>query len=64
MNKEIFGGKWEQVKGEIKQQWGKLTDNDLTQIEGDNQILFGKLKEYYGYNKEEVQKMLERFKKH
>ncbi|MCA0404449.1 MAG: CsbD family protein [Proteobacteria bacterium] len=64
MNKEIFSGKWDQVKGKIKQQWGKLTDNDLTEIEGDNELLFGKLKEYYGYNKEQVQNMLDRMRKH
>ena len=64
MNKEIFGGKWDEVKGKLKQQWGKLTDSDLTEIEGDNQMLYGKLKQHYGYTKEEIEQQLKRFKSH
>ena len=43
MNKEIFSGKWEEIKGELKQKWGKLTDDDLLEIKGNNQEIYGKL---------------------
>lgn len=58
MNKEILSGNWQELKGKIKQQWGKLTDDDLTVISGNKDELYGKLKKYYGYNKEEINKKL------
>lgn len=64
MNKEIFGGKWEQVKGTLKQKWGKLTDDDLLEIEGNNQLLYGKLEERYGLTKEQIERQLKDLKKH
>ncbi|KTC97539.1 CsbD family protein [Legionella erythra] len=64
MNKEIFEGNWEEMKGKIKQQWGRLTDDDLLEIEGDNQEIYGKLTKHYGYTKDEIDKQLERFRKH
>jgi len=56
MNTEIFKGKWSQIKGETKRQWGKLTDNDLLLIEGDKDKLVGKIQEKYGKNKDEAEK--------
>lgn len=64
MNREIFEGKWEEMKGKIKRQWGKLTDDDLLEIEGDNQEIYGKLQKHYGYTKDEVDKQLNRFRTH
>jgi uncharacterized protein YjbJ (UPF0337 family) len=61
MNKDIFEGKWEEVKGKMKQTWGKLTDDDLKQIEGAHQEIYGKLQQYYGYSKEEAEKMVQGF---
>ena len=46
MNKDIFQGKWEQVKGKIKQSWGKLTDDDLDVIAGDQQEIYECNQEY------------------
>jgi uncharacterized protein YjbJ (UPF0337 family) len=63
MNKDIFEGTWEQLKGRIKKFWGELTDNDLKQIEGNQQEILGKLQERYGYTKEEAKKAIEDFKK-
>ena len=37
MNEDIIKGKWEQMKGKVKQQWGKLTDDDVTKVNGDAQ---------------------------
>ena len=62
MNKDIFEGKWEEVKGKIKQQWGKLTDDDVTQIEGAHQEIFGKLQKHYGYSKDEAEKAVRDFR--
>lgn len=56
MNIDILAGKWKQIKGEIKKKWGKLTDDDLTYIEGDRLKFQGKLQERYGYTKEEAKK--------
>jgi len=54
MNSETFKGQWKQFKGELKQQWGKLTDDDLLQIEGDYDKFVGKVQERYGDTKDQV----------
>ena len=55
MNSDQLEGKWKQLKGSAKQQWGKLTDDDLTSINGKKDVLIGKLQERYGYAKEDAQ---------
>lgn len=55
MNKEQVQGKAEQLKGEIKKTWGKLTDNDVMLLEGNRDQFMGKLKEHYGLAKEEAE---------
>lgn len=47
-------GNWKQMKGTIKEQWGKLTDDDLDVINGRRAQLEGKLQERYGYHKDQV----------
>ncbi|SMO96284.1 CsbD family protein [Paracoccus laeviglucosivorans] len=54
MNRDIIKGKWDQMKGSVKQKWGDLTDDDMTQIEGDADKLSGKLQERYGWAKEDA----------
>lgn len=44
------------MKGSARQQWGKLTDDDLDMIAGNREMLVGKLQERYGYAKEEAQR--------
>ncbi len=56
MNKDIFQGQWNEVKGKLKQKWGKLTDNDFTVIEGNHDEIYGILQKHYGYTKEQVKK--------
>lgn len=56
MNQDEIGGAWKQFKGKVKEQWGKLTDDDLTLIEGKRDQLIGKIQEKYGYAKEEAEK--------
>ena len=48
MNKDILKGKLLEIKGMVKEKWGKLTDNDLSEIEGKNERLFGLLQKKYG----------------
>jgi len=59
MNTDQMSGKWKQMKGAAKQQWGKLTDDDLEVIAGKRESLVGKLQERYGMAKEEAQKKAE-----
>ncbi len=53
MNEDILKGQWTQLKGRLRKQWGRLTDDDIDQIKGNRDILLGKLQEYYGKNREE-----------
>ena len=54
MNWDQMEGKWTQMKGSLKTQWGKLTDDDLEVIAGQRDKLIGKLQERYGYAKDEA----------
>jgi uncharacterized protein YjbJ (UPF0337 family) len=56
MNRDQFKGAWTQFKGELKKQWGKLTDDDLMKIEGDYDKYMGTIQQRYGDSKEEVTK--------
>ena len=67
MTNDIFEGKWKQMRGKIREQWGKLTNDDVDKINGKRDILVGLLQERYGYAKEkaesEINKLLEGFNK-
>lgn len=56
MNSDQFQGKWKQLKGSVKEQWGKLTNDDLDMIDGRQEQLMGKIQERYGITKEEAAK--------
>ena len=62
MNEDQASGKWQQVKGKLKQQWGKLTDDDLTVLEGRQDQLAGKIQERYGTAKEDAERQVREFK--
>jgi len=49
--KDILFGKWHEVKGGVKKQWGKLTDDDITAMHGRQEELSGALQKRYGYDK-------------
>ncbi len=51
-------GNWQQFKGNVKQRWGKLTDDQLSVINGQRDILAGKLQEAYGLTKDEVERQI------
>jgi uncharacterized protein YjbJ (UPF0337 family) len=61
MNSDVFKGQWMQLKGKIRQQWGRLTDDDIAEINGDRDLLIGKLQELYGRSREDAEKDLERW---
>jgi uncharacterized protein YjbJ (UPF0337 family) len=52
MNDDIMAGKWKQVKGNARQWWGKLTDDDLDKMTGKTEELAGKLQERYGWSRD------------
>lgn len=52
-------GNWKQFKGEAKQQWGKLTDDDLDQIEGQRDKLVGRIQERYGESQVEAERQVD-----
>ena len=56
MNRDIVEGKWKQKRGQLKQWWGKLTDDDIAQINGNREQLEGKIQSRYGYAKDQVKK--------
>ena len=63
MNKDEVGGNWKQHKGKVKEQWGKLTDDDMTVIEGKRDQLVGKIQERYGYAKDQAEKEVDSWDK-
>ena len=67
MNSDIFEGNWKQFKGNMIEQWGKLTSDDLDVAAGRRDQMVGKIQERYGIAKDEAETQLkqfeERFKK-
>jgi len=63
MTSERVAGAWLQIKGKVKEQWGKLTDDDLKQLEGHAEQLAGKLQERYGLLREEAERQAKAFRK-
>ena len=61
MNTDVLKGKWTQLKGNVRKQWGKLTDDDVDQIQGDAEMLQGRIQERYGRTKEEAQREVDRW---
>lgn len=61
MNWDQVSGNWTQFTGKVKEQWGKLTDDDLTEIAGKRDIMVGKIQERYGIAKEEAEEQLDNF---
>ena len=54
MNNDIFEGKWKQLKGEVQNRWGKITDDDFAKIQGNRERFAGVVQERYGKNKEQA----------
>ncbi len=60
-NRDILMGKWKQVRGRVREQWGKLTDNQIDQINGNYDRLVGTLQENYGYTREKAMEEADRW---
>jgi uncharacterized protein YjbJ (UPF0337 family) len=60
MNRDVFAGKWKQMRGELKTWWGKLTDDDFDTIGGQKDKLIGSIQERYGYTREQAEQEVER----
>lgn len=58
MNWDEVEGNWKQMRGSIKKLWGKLTDDDLTEIDGDREKLIGRLQARYGITKEDAERQI------
>ena len=56
MNSDLIKGKWNQLNGEAKKQWGNLTDDDLLKIEGNRDKFVGTIQERYGKAKAEAER--------
>lgn len=63
MNDDRTAGAWHQIKGKVKEKWGKLTDDDLMQIQGKGEQLAGKLQERYGLARDEAERQAKEFRK-
>jgi uncharacterized protein YjbJ (UPF0337 family) len=59
MNEDVLRGKWLKMRGQVKQWWGRLTDDDLDRIDGSVDELAGTLQERYGYAREEAEREIE-----
>ena len=59
MNSDQMAGKWKQIKGSVKTHWGKLTDDDLDAINGQTELLVGRIQERYGIAKAEAQRQVD-----
>jgi uncharacterized protein YjbJ (UPF0337 family) len=58
MNEDTMKGNWKQLKGKIKEQWGKLTDDDMKVVEGRFDQLAGRLQERYGIERDEAERQV------
>lgn len=62
MNEDTLKGKWKQLSGKMKEQWGKLTDDDLKVAEGNSEYLAGKVQERYGVARDEAERQVKDFR--
>ena len=63
MNEDRIRGRWNQVKGKIKEQWGRLTDDDLDVIAGKREQLLGRIQQRHGVAKDEAQRQVSDFER-
>jgi len=58
MNEDTLKGQWTELKGKVREQWGKLTNDDLDQIQGRTQQLIGRIQQRYGVQREEAERQV------
>jgi len=60
LNQDVFEGKWKEMRGQVKEWWGKLTDDDLERVGGNADQLVGLLQQKYGYTRERAEQEFNR----
>jgi uncharacterized protein YjbJ (UPF0337 family) len=60
MNKDIFEGKWKEMRGQLKEWWGELTDDELDQAAGNAEQIVGLLQQKYGYTRQRAEEEFNR----
>lgn len=63
MNDDQFQGKWDRMKGKVREHWGQLTSNDVEQVEGKRQNLLAKIQEKYGDTRQAAEEKLAEFER-
>lgn len=63
MNEDRIKGQWKQLAGKLKTKWGKLTNDDIDQAEGNSEYLAGKIQERYGIERDEAKKQVRDFER-
>lgn len=63
MNQDRIAGQWKQLSGKMKEKWGKLTDDDIRQAEGNTEYLTGRIQERYGIARDVAEKQVKEFSK-
>ena len=63
MDWNIIEGKWKELKGQAREEWGKFTDDELEEIGGKKDVLVGKLKQKYGYASDEAHRQVDEWAK-
>ena len=61
MNEDVFKGKWKQLRGQVQQKWGDLTNDDLDRMQGSQTEFEGVLQERYGWTKERAREEVNNF---
>jgi uncharacterized protein YjbJ (UPF0337 family) len=61
MNRDTLKGQWMQVKGKVREQWGQLTDDEIDQVQGNAEMLIGRIQERYGRSREEAEREVDRW---
>lgn len=61
MNEDILEGKWKQLRGQVQETWGELTDDEVDEVNGKRHKLVGKLQEKYGYARSEAEEEVDDF---
>ena len=56
MNRDTLRGQWMQLKGKVRQQWGELTDDEIDQVQGNAEMLIGRIQERYGRSRDEAER--------
>lgn len=61
MNRDILAGKWQEMKGRVKEQWGEITNDELDRAEGRADQIIGLIQQRYGYTRERAEEEYTRF---